>query len=69
MLFISKNVRDRAISSKFLTIWILEVFGILPLKNFKFRPPSSILSEIENVGYLKNLYSDFEQTLNQCKRA
>ena len=53
------------------------MFGILPLKNvkflkfLKFRPPSSILSEIENVGYLKNLYrqSDFEQILNQCKRA
>ena len=55
MSFISKTVTDRAISNKFLTIWILEIFGILPLKNIKFRPPSSILSEIENVGYLKNL--------------
>ena len=59
MSFISKTVRDRAISSQYLTIWILEIFGILLLKNvklLKFRPPSSILSEIENVGYLKNLY-------------
>ena len=58
MSFISKTVRDRAISNQFLTIWILEIFGILPLKNvkfLKFRPPSSILSEIKNVGYLKNL--------------
>ena len=74
MLFISKTVRDRAISSYFLTIWILEIFGILPLKNvkfLKFRPPYSMLLEVENVGYLKNLYrqSDFEQILNQCKRA
>ena len=53
--FISKTVQDGAISSSFLTIRILEIFGILPLKNVKFRPPSSILSEIENVGYLKNL--------------
>ena len=54
----------------FLTIWILEIFGILPLKNVKFRPPSSILSEIENVGYFKPFRnSDFEQILNQCKKA
>ena len=58
MSFPSKTVRDRAISSSFLTIWILEIGGILPLKHvrfLKFHPPSSILSEIENVGYLKNL--------------
>ena len=56
MLFILKTVRDRAISSKFLTIWIFEIFGILSLKNdkfLKFRLPSSVLSEIENVGYLQ----------------
>ena len=58
MLFISKTVRDRAISSSFLTIWILEIFGKLPLKNVKFRPPSSIFSEIKNVGYLKNLKTE-----------
>ena len=56
--FISKTVRVRVISSYFLTIWLSEIFGILPLKNvkfLKFRPPSSVLSEIKNVGYLKNL--------------
>ena len=55
MLFSSKTVMDRAILNYFLTIWILEIFVILPLKNVKFHPPSSILSEIENVCYLKNL--------------
>ena len=58
MSFISKTVRDRAISNYFLTIWILEIFDILPLKNvefLKFRPPSSVLSEIKNVGYPKIL--------------
>ena len=43
MSFSSKTVRDRV---------------ILTLKNvkfLKFRPPSSILLEIPNVGYLKNL--------------
>ena len=65
---ISLTVQNRGILSKFSTprvsrvYWQLftkitfPVFGILPLKNvtfLKFHPPSSILSEIENVDYLK----------------
>ena len=51
MSFISKTVSDRAISSH------LDIRDLcyIASENVKFRPPSSILSEIENVGYLKNL--------------
>ena len=61
---ISLTVRDRAISSKYSTLRVSKKCTI-----GSFRPPSSILSEIKNVGYLEILYrqSDFEQTLNQCK--
>ena len=49
-----------------LNRWVGPCYSI-KLKNvkfLKFRPPSSILSEIENVGYLKNRQSDFDQILN-----
>ena len=37
-----------------LYCWVGPCYSI-KLKNVKFRPPSSILSEIGKVGYLKNL--------------
>ena len=41
-MFILKIITDGAILCKFWTLWVLEILGILPLKNvefLKFRPP------------------------------
>ena len=62
---ISLTMRDRAISSKFLTHRVSKNCTLgnssysIKLKNvkfLKFHLSSSILLEIENVGYLKNLW-------------
>ena len=57
MSFISKTLRDKAISSNVWTLWILETLDIVPVKKVEFPEfcrPSWILAEIENVVYLEN---------------
>ena len=58
MLFILKTATDRAILSKFWTLWVLEILVIVSLKNVEFtefRKLSRILAHIENDIYLENL--------------
>ena len=57
MLFILKTVTDRAILSKFWTLWVLEILVIVPVKNVEhteFRKLPRILAQIENDIYLEN---------------
>ena len=56
MSFISKTIRDRAISGQVSDPWALRPTPLGPLKDVDFseiRPPSSILVAMENV-YLVN---------------
>ena len=49
---LSRTIRDRAISGKFGTQRVLRTTRLGPLEIFgfsKFRPPSSIFAEMENV--------------------
>ena len=54
MLIILKTFSDRAILSKFWTLWTLETLNITTLKKFMLNFPN--FAEIENVNYLKNHY-------------
>ena len=72
MSFISKTIRDRAISGKF---WTERVLGTAPvasrkiLDSFDFRPPSGIVAEVENVIYCENRkrWSDFGQIFSTLR--